>query len=234
MRPKRISSTSVAYGLYGHGRFAPTRINPADAPTRRYKIPPPVPSSVLRGKEAEEVAWILRLPRVRRWAANWMRLVLLWSPSLSQFHASRESKRVLSRFPLSGPEILSNFDSSLGYPGEGPILLLVISAASWSFALCSLRPSTMYNACQYQGHTMSNHRSHSTFTTLTENCGSLVGPGHSNKDLAERKVQHNGQGSKTDVQMWLTSVSDQRDARGSFSPGPRRNRAVPWHGRPCW
>ena len=143
MRPilKRISSTSVAYGLYGHGRFAPTRINPADAPTRRYKIPPPVPSSVLRGKEAEEVAWILRLPRVRRWAANWMRLVLLWSPSLSQFHASRESKRVLSRFPLSGPEILSNFDSSLGYPGEGPILLLVISAASWIFALCSLRPS---------------------------------------------------------------------------------------------
>ena len=126
MRPilKRISSTSVAYGLYGHGRFAPTRINPADAPTRRYKIPPPVPSSVLRGKEAEEVAWILRLPRVRRWAANWMRLVLLWSPSLSQFHASRESKRVLSRFPLSGPEILSNFDSSLGYPARRPYQLL--------------------------------------------------------------------------------------------------------------
>ena len=143
MRPilKRISSTSVAYGLYGHGRFAPTRINPADAPTRRYKIPPPVPSSVLREKEADEVAWILGLPRVRRWAANWMRLVLLWSPSLSQFHASRESKRVLSRFPLSGPEILSNFDSSLGYPGEGPILLLVASAAAWILAFCFLRPS---------------------------------------------------------------------------------------------
>lgn len=82
MRPilKRISSLSVAYRLYGHGRFAPTRINPADAPTRRYKIPPPVPSSVLRGREVEEVAWILGLPRVRRWAANWMRFALVAYP----------------------------------------------------------------------------------------------------------------------------------------------------------
>lgn len=66
---------------------------------------------------------------------------MLWSPTLSQFHASRESKRTLSRFLLSGPEILANFDSSLGYPGEGPMPMLVVSAASWIFSLCLLRPS---------------------------------------------------------------------------------------------
>ena len=44
---KRASTISVAYGLYHAGRFAPTRLNPADHPTRDAAILPPIASSML-------------------------------------------------------------------------------------------------------------------------------------------------------------------------------------------
>ena len=137
MRPilKRIASLSVAYGLYGHGRFSPTRMNPADAPTRNYDVPEPVPFSLVEGRSVEEVAWMLKLPRVRRWAANWMRLVLLYLPSLSEFYTSDDPLRTSSCYPLSGPEVMRDFDSSLGYPGEGPQALMSFFVSLWIFSL---------------------------------------------------------------------------------------------------
>ena len=121
MRPvlKRIGSLSVAYGLYGAGRFTPTRINPADAPTRDYSCQEPWERSILDEKTEEEIAWILSRPKMRRWAANWARLTLLVSPSWVSF-AGGEGKRILSGYPLDGPEVCFDFDSSLGFPGEGP------------------------------------------------------------------------------------------------------------------
>ena len=49
LRPllKQASSLCIGYGLYPAGRFAPTRWNPADHPTRGKPIPDPVPSSLL-------------------------------------------------------------------------------------------------------------------------------------------------------------------------------------------
>ena len=143
MRPilKRIASLSVAYGLYGHGRFSPTRMNPADAPTRNYDVPEPVPFSLVEGRSVEEVAWMLKLPRVRRGAANWMRLVLLYLPSLSEFYTSDEPLRTSSCYPLSGPEVMRDFDSSRGYPGEGPQALMSFFVSLWIFSLPFLTQS---------------------------------------------------------------------------------------------
>ena len=62
LRPflKRASTISVAYGLYQAGRFAPTRLNPADHPKRDTKIPPPL-ASVLDGLGLDELRWISML-----------------------------------------------------------------------------------------------------------------------------------------------------------------------------
>ena len=154
MRPilKRIASLSVAYGLYGQGRFSPTRMNPADAPTRSYDIPEPVMKSLVLGRSREEVAWMLKLPRVRRWAANWMRLVLLCLPSLSEFYASKEPYQKFSRFPLSGPETMMDFDSSLGYPGEGPQALFCLFFMLWIFAAPSCYRSRTISLCLGKPH----------------------------------------------------------------------------------
>ena len=48
LRPylRRIGALTVGYGLYPAGRFAPTRYNPGDCPTRDVEIPPPVPCSI--------------------------------------------------------------------------------------------------------------------------------------------------------------------------------------------
>ena len=122
MRPilSRISALSVAYGLYRVGRYSPTRLNPADAPTRDYVCQTPCSSSILSDLSYEEIAWVASLPRMRRWAANWARLVLLSWPSIVTFHSHGGCLRRYSRYPLGGPEIAREFDSSLGYPGEGP------------------------------------------------------------------------------------------------------------------
>ena len=124
LRPllRRISSLCVGYGLYPAGRFAPTRLNPADCPTRDLTLPPPSKSSILSGSDA----WILRLPLCRRWASNWLRLVLLVIPSAHCFSAS-DSVRKSSRLPIALHEWTLDFDSTLGFPGEGPSLRLFLT-----------------------------------------------------------------------------------------------------------
>ena len=116
---RRIGCLSVAYGLYGVGRFTPTRINPADAPTRDYHCLEPCERSLLSEKSEDEVAWLLSRPRLRRWSANWARLTLLLLPGLVPF-SLEGGRRVHSIYPLDGPDVSLDFDSCLGYPGEGP------------------------------------------------------------------------------------------------------------------
>ena len=118
---KKSSSLCVAYGLYPAGRFAPTRVNPGDHPSRGADIPDPVPRSFVSGASSEALHWILSLPRQRRWASNWVRLVLLAAPWILDF-ISRPGLRRHARFVVSPEEWRMDFDSSLGYPGEGPAI----------------------------------------------------------------------------------------------------------------
>ena len=63
----------------------------------------------------EEVYEGLAAPKLRRWAANWARLVLLLRPRAPSFlpHAGWRNHR----------RIGLGFDKTLGFPGEGPVLL---------------------------------------------------------------------------------------------------------------
>ena len=80
------AAISTAYGLYLAGRFAPTRLMPADHPSRGASIPPPVPASIVKCRDSRILAVLGKISKVKRWASNWIRLVLLLSPSILDFH----------------------------------------------------------------------------------------------------------------------------------------------------
>ena len=127
LRPllRRISSLVVAYGLYPAGRYAPTRLNPGDCPTRDIPVPLPVPHSVA-GSNGFYPSWIFGLSSGRRWISNWLRLTLLLLPQLPDFDSS-DCWRKSAKLPISLHEWDLDFDSTLGFPGEGPLLFVPLS-----------------------------------------------------------------------------------------------------------
>eukprot|EP00438_Fugacium_kawagutii_P027002 Skav232500 [mRNA] locus=scaffold1096:33698:38011:+ [translate_table: standard] len=130
MRPllKKAAALCVGFGLYPAGRFTPTRLNPGDHPSRGSDIPPPVPSSLVDGASVAVLHFLASLRGFSRWTSNWIRLVLLAAPSVLAVMTSTDSTRRSSPIPLANREWLMDFDSTLGFPGEGPFL-------SWTFAL---------------------------------------------------------------------------------------------------
>ena len=133
MRPalRQSAALSVAYGLYMAGRFAPTRMMPADHPSRDQEIPPPVPFSVTKGLTPEELDVLTSVPKLKRWTSNWIRLTLLLHSQIAAFHAHPSCKRIYPVSYLPNPHLFIGFDPSLGFPGEGPcfgILVLILSS----------------------------------------------------------------------------------------------------------
>ncbi len=120
LRPllRRACSWCLAFGLYPAGRFAPTRANPADHPTRCTTIPPPVPCSLWKTLDFHSLSSLAQIQKLRRWASNWARLVLLSSSLSSYLHQSYLNRRH-APFPISLHEWALDFDSTLGFPGEG-------------------------------------------------------------------------------------------------------------------
>ena len=116
---KRASCLSLAYGLYQAGRFAPTRWNPADHPTRDTLIPEPL-DSFLDGLTEEHWRWIASLAGLRRWSSNWLRLSLLLCPSWISFFTDHSCLRSYGTTLSFDPPVSMDFDSTLGFPGEGP------------------------------------------------------------------------------------------------------------------
>ncbi len=129
LRPllKQASSLCIGYGLYPSGRFVPTRLNPADHPTRDHVIPDPSPLSLLDSCCPVALSWICSLPRQRRWAANWIRLVLLVLPVYLSLIASSDAIRRHAYSWVSPSDFAMDFDATLGFPGEGPCLLFFLS-----------------------------------------------------------------------------------------------------------
>ena len=122
---KKISATSLAWGLYVGARFAPTRLNPGDCPTR--DAPLPLPGlSLSKGASPRALAFLSSLCNLRRWISNWCRLALLLSPSLLEFHLITSSARCYPLIPTLESEWTLDFDSTLGYPGEGPSLFWIL------------------------------------------------------------------------------------------------------------
>lgn len=73
-----MTALQLAGGLNPAMNFAPTRLNPADAPTIDKKEEEPSPHSLLSYSDEDQIAGcdFVGLPR---FAANWLRLVLLIS-----------------------------------------------------------------------------------------------------------------------------------------------------------
>ena len=123
---KTAASLCLAYGIYPAGRFVPTRLNPADHPSRGTTIPCPLASLLDPSRQALRYpAALASIAHLRRWTSNWVRLTLLLSVGILDFLVITEACR---RHPLniiSNQEWTFDFDSTLGFPGEGP------SSPSW-------------------------------------------------------------------------------------------------------
>lgn len=132
---RRLCSTFVAGSLYMTLPFCPTRLNTADDPTRDRPVRCAGSSFGLDDWTDDELALLATMPRLRRWAANWFRLVvLLLGPHVLSFHD-------LSIYPQALPcsSVVAgchmDFDSTLGFPGEGPLCSLL-----WCYHLFRMLP----------------------------------------------------------------------------------------------
>ena len=122
LRPvlEKITAVCVAFGLYPRGRFAPTRMNSADHPTRDAEIPEAVRGFRDEGLPRSWIGAMAKIKSLRRWASNWARLTLLLQPSLLDVIASPSSYRSNAPSPIAFSDWTLDFDSTLGLPGEGP------------------------------------------------------------------------------------------------------------------
>ena len=122
---KQAAAICLAFGIYPGGIFAPTRLNPADCPTRDIEFPDPVDFSICSGLCAGGLRALAAISGLRRWAANWVRLVLLLSGRAISHHFDYEdSWRRHAQIPFAPGGWTFDFDSTLGFPGEGPASFL--------------------------------------------------------------------------------------------------------------
>eukprot|EP00435_Cladocopium_sp_Y103_P063603 s567_g25.t1 len=138
---RRVGATSVAASIYMTLPFVPTRWNPADDPTRDTELRPVYGSLDLSTWTDNEVYVLSELPKTKRWASLWVRFILrLMGPGvlyLSDRSIYRQTS--LSSSERRGfAEVQYSFDSSLGFPGEGPVVGFSLSL--FAFQLLCLLP----------------------------------------------------------------------------------------------
>ena len=147
---RRIASTMVSFGQYLVTPFCPTRLNCADDPTRDHELRRPVKGLNWRSLSDEELWALASIRLTKRWASNWIRLVvLLMGPYVAEL-----SNRALYRYSRLSPSFASlcpfntersaqqihtgdslDFDQTLGFPGEGPFLG---HSSPWVWAFSSI------------------------------------------------------------------------------------------------
>ncbi|CAE7475201.1 unnamed protein product, partial [Symbiodinium necroappetens] len=157
---RRIAAACLAYGLYPVVPFCPTRLMPADAPSRNAPLEPPVASVLSHICDVRERTCLSGLPTVRRWAANWLRLFF----GLCRFHlpAGELYRGRGSAFRTFVPSPL-RFDSTLGFPGEGPLqaflwpLLAALASPSWCLPVCAAWASLLVFRVGAVGPVASSH-----------------------------------------------------------------------------
>ena len=108
---KRIGSLMVAGGIYLCNPYCPTRLNMSDDPTRGRELRSRI-GSFGRWSREDFMNFALIRP-VRRWCANWLRLVFC----LLEFSIVPSA----SHLPHRRLRPQMDFDQTLGFPGEGPL-----------------------------------------------------------------------------------------------------------------
>ena len=76
---KRIAAVAFTFGFFAQVPFCPTRLMPADHPSRDAPIPEPIESFLDPSWSPAELRALAALPKMRRWIASWLRLFLLVS-----------------------------------------------------------------------------------------------------------------------------------------------------------
>ena len=115
----KLNATCVAAGLYIHTPFCPTRLNVSDDPTRDVQLRTPTPGLPTSTMSREELFRLATLPKLRRWASNWCRLILRAAGLHLIFLSYRDLYRRCSP-ALEFTHTTMDFDSTKGFPGEGP------------------------------------------------------------------------------------------------------------------
>ena len=164
---RRFCAISVACGLYFSVPFVPTRLNVADDPTR--SVPLRQASGGLCPFDWERNALydLAMLPKLRRWASNWVRLILsLCGPSVLSWSDRSLFRRrfpVLGR-PVAGVPPLSqmDFDCTLGFPGEGPsvaVLTCLLALLTHGALCCTVGFSKVFPMALVSVAVLSSHGS---------------------------------------------------------------------------
>ena len=135
---RRVCALQVAAGIYLHAAFVPTRLNVADDPTRSSDLREPLECMDLENMSVDQLFELGSITKTKRWASNWVRFVIrLMGPDVfllhdrslypqrkdaafnTRFFRRLDSTPVNSAMPL--PTYM-DFDQTLGYPGEGPVM----------------------------------------------------------------------------------------------------------------
>ena len=143
---RRLNAVSVAGGLFWTFPFAPTRWNPSDDPTRDCVLRQPIQGFIKDDWTDDQIYDLAALPKTKRWASNWMRLTIsLLGPQVLELSDRSRYRQTSRRIPLPANPCISSelmdFDASLGFPGEGPQVLHMLSrlgvvALSCCFVCC--------------------------------------------------------------------------------------------------
>ena len=122
---RRLGATQVCSGVSCVTPFSPTRLNTADDPTRGVPIRPAIPGLNLGEWPEEDLFMLSEFSKLRRWASNWSCLVI----KLCGAECLRWRDRSKYRLPWGWKNLplpFASFDQTLGFPGEGPQLLVLI------------------------------------------------------------------------------------------------------------
>ena len=157
LRPvlRRSACLCVAGCLYPSFSFAPTRMNPADCPTRDVCFPDPVREGFAKHLDSASLLVLAPVSGLRRFLSNWARLVLVllqgrlcswtWGDSGRFSHYSK------SAYPYgwscSRKAQLKDFDATLGFPGEGPLWVCRFCLLLFSSSVSCFLPSSFGRLC---------------------------------------------------------------------------------------
>ena len=139
---RRLNAISVAARLYWTFPYCPTRWNPADDPTRDTPLRSATGSFDFSQWETHQIYDLAGLPKTKRWASHWVRLVILVSGpvvlSLRDRSCFRRTWRSHGITARASPMSSLDFDATLGYPGEGPSSSFGFHAvgALWGVFVC--------------------------------------------------------------------------------------------------
>ena len=119
---RRIGALTVSLGIYNTLVFSPTRLNPADDPTRSVDIRDPSPSIRSSVWYEDDDYQLGGFRNLKRSGANWARLVVALLGPRVLYLSDRSRFRQVASNGFRWNQM--DFDASLGYPGEGPSLSL--------------------------------------------------------------------------------------------------------------